>query len=60
MITKPIYEWGKFYPKKVIQIREVKLSTEISHVKFFIQKSYPKQILSKDLLDLLDLFYLTL
>ena len=35
-------EWGKFYPKKVIQKVEVKLSTEISHVNFFIQKFYPK------------------
>ena len=50
-------EWGKFYPKKVIQIVGVKLSTQISDVKFFIQKSYPKKILSKDLLDL---FYVTL
>ena len=50
-------EWGKFYPKKVIQIVGVKLSTQISDVNFFIQKSYPKKILSKDLLDL---FYITL
>ena len=40
--------WGKFYPKKVINIWGVELSTEISHVKHFIQKSYPKKI-SKDL-----------
>ena len=40
-------EWGKFYPKKVIQKVEVKLSTEISHVNFFIQKFYPKTFLSK-------------
>ena len=38
-------EWGKFYPKKVIQIEGVKVSTQISDVNFFIQKSYPKKIL---------------
>ena len=43
--------------KKVIQIWGVKLSTQISHDKNFFQKSYPKNILSKDLLDL---FYITL
>ena len=37
----------KFYPKKVIQIWGVKLSTQISHVKFFIQKFYPNKLLSK-------------
>ena len=36
-------EWRKFSPKKVIQIGWVKLSTQISHVHFFIQKSYPKK-----------------
>ena len=41
------FEWGKFYPKKVFQKVEVKLSTEISHVNFFIQKFYPKTFLSK-------------
>ena len=40
-------EWGKFYPKKVIQIVGLKFSTEISHVKFLIQKFYPKTFLSK-------------
>ena len=35
-----ILERGKFYPKKVIQIGGVKLSTQISHAKIFIQKSY--------------------
>ena len=34
--------YSKFYPKKVIQIVGVKLSTEISQVKKVIQKSYPK------------------
>ena len=56
--------YSKFYPKKVIQIWESKLSTEISDVKFFIQKFYPKMILSKNKRDLSknlrDLFYLTL
>ena len=42
-------EWGKFYPKRVIQIGGVELSTPISHVKKFIQKSYPKKILSKEI-----------
>ena len=41
------FEWGKFYPKRVIQKVELKLSTEISHVNFFIQKFYPKTFLSK-------------
>ena len=27
------FEWGKFYPKKVIRNGGVKLSTQISHVK---------------------------
>ena len=37
--------WGKFYPKKVIQIGGVELSTQISHVQFFIQKSYQNKII---------------
>ena len=41
-----ILGWGKFYPKKVIQIRGLKLSTQISHVNFLsrrvIKKCYPK------------------
>ena len=36
-------EWGKFHPKKVIQIGGLKLSTQIGHIKFFIQKSYQKK-----------------
>ena len=44
MLKAPtLKEWGsKFYPKKVIQIWRLKLSTQISHVKIFIQKFYPK------------------
>ena len=49
------FEWGQFYPKRVIQIGGVELSTQISHVKNLsrrvIKKTYPK---------LGDLFYLTL
>ena len=33
----------------------LKLSTQISQVKFFVQKSYTKKILSKDLRDLFNL-----
>ena len=43
-------EWserGKFYPKKVIQIGGVKLSTQISHIIFFYLEE-----LSKDLFDI--------
>ena len=68
------YKWftqgsGVNFIKKVIQIGEVKLSTQISNVNFFIQKGYPKKMLSKDLRNfsnltlqrkLRDLFYLTL
>ena len=52
-----IKEWGKFYPKKVIQIWRLKLSTQISHVKIFIQKFYPKNFFIQNLCDL---FYVTL
>ena len=47
-------EWGNFYPKRAIQIGGVELSKQISHINFFIQKSYQK-ILSKDLLDLFNI-----
>ena len=36
-----------FIQRKVIQIVGLKLSTEISHLKFFIQKFYPNFFLSK-------------
>ena len=36
--------WGKFYPKKVIKIGGVELSSQINHVTKFIQKSYPKNL----------------
>ena len=39
--------YNKFYPKKVIQIDMVELSTELSHIKKVIQTSYPKTFLSK-------------
>ena len=39
----PIFEWGKFYPKKVIHIGGVKLSTQISHVNCFVQKELSKK-----------------
>ena len=38
-------EWGKFYPKIVIQIGVVELSPPKSHVQLFIQKSVPKKII---------------
>ena len=45
-----IYEWGKFNPKKVIQIGGVKLTTLISQVKKFNPEELSKKI-SKDLGD---------
>ena len=50
-------EWGKFYPKKVIQIGGVELSTEIGLVKIFIQKSNPKKSYPKTYLTYLMLLY---
>ena len=56
-ITNPTgcSEWGKFYPKRVTQIGGVELSTQISHIIFLIQKSYPKNISSKVLLHLFNI-----
>ena len=34
------FRYSKFYPKKVIQIDRLELSTEISHIKKVIQESY--------------------
>ena len=44
-------EWDKFYPKKVLQIGGVKLSTKISHVIFLSRRViqnlfYPKTYLT--------------
>ena len=49
-----IYEWGKFNPKKIIQIGGVKLTTLISQVKKFNPEELSKKI-SKDLGDLFNL-----
>ena len=39
-----IHEWGKFYSKIIILIWGIKLSTQVSHEKEIIHKSYPKQL----------------
>ena len=47
-------EWGKFYPRRVIQIGGVELSTQISDIKYIIhniaeeQKKFKKDRKNKD------------
>ena len=55
--TVPYQSRVNFNQKKSYPNWRVTLSTQISHINFFIQKRYPKKVLSKDLLDI---FYITL
>ena len=56
----PSKRYSKFYPKRVIQIDRVEFYTEISKVKRFIQKSYPKTFYRKDTENLYNAFVYSL